>query len=312
MSRPVLPIARLLFTLIALVAVIAGPPPAEDPIERAYRRGMAAFERGDYEAAVRWFEQVVARAERELGPDDPRLATDLVNLAEVYRLTGRLEAAERLYRRALELDRRNPHIRPEELAITLNDLALLYRMQGRHEQAARLYREALQRLEQARGRDHPDVARVLANMAQLERALRRLPEALALARRAAAIAEARLPPDDPARRAILAGLERIRSELARAHAVPPSAADGAGGYVLQLAALGSPEAARTAARRLRARFAEALAGLPTLAPQPVDVAGKGRLWRVRFGPLADRVEAQRRCVAIRRAGGRCRVMAAGK
>ncbi len=56
-----------------------------------------AFVDGDYVEAGRWFDAAVKRAE-SFGAQDPRLATSLNGLAEIYRAQGRYTEAASLSR----------------------------------------------------------------------------------------------------------------------------------------------------------------------------------------------------------------------
>ncbi len=56
-----------------------------------------AFVDGDYVEAGSWFDAAVKRAE-SFGPQDPRLATSLNGLAEIYRAQGRYTEAASLSR----------------------------------------------------------------------------------------------------------------------------------------------------------------------------------------------------------------------
>ena len=48
------------------------------------------------------FEQALKLAEKRYGSNDPALAVELNNLAEVHRLMGQLDKAEALYIRAID------------------------------------------------------------------------------------------------------------------------------------------------------------------------------------------------------------------
>ncbi len=56
-----------------------------------------AFVDGDYVEAGRWFDAAIKRAEA-FGPQDPRSATSLNDLAEIYRAQGRYTEAASLSR----------------------------------------------------------------------------------------------------------------------------------------------------------------------------------------------------------------------
>jgi tetratricopeptide (TPR) repeat protein len=222
MPRPVFGAWRallLVFALLLLFGRVAAQAP--DPLSEAYEAGMRAFHAHDLETAATHFEKALAIARERYGTNDPRIATDLNNLAEVYRLLGRFDEAERLYREALALDQLHPTGNAAGMATTLNNLALLYRAQERFDAAEELYRQALRLLEEAVGPNHQDVARLLNNWAMLKLARGQPAEALELEKRAIDIAQRALSPDHPSLRVLQANLERIRSALAARHTASP-------------------------------------------------------------------------------------------
>lgn len=70
--------------------------------ETATMTGVQAFEQGHYPAAARQFQAALSIAEA-WQPDDPRLATSLMNLAIIYHAQGQYAAAAPLYQRTLTL-----------------------------------------------------------------------------------------------------------------------------------------------------------------------------------------------------------------
>lgn len=316
----------LVFALLMTLGRVAAQAP--DPLSEAYEAGMRAFHAHDLETAAKHFEKALTIARERYGADDPRIATDLNNLAEVYRLLGRFDEAERLYREALALDQRHPTGNAAGMATTLNNLALLYRAQERYAAAEELYRQALRLLEEAVGPNHQDVARLLNNWAMLKLTKGEPAAALELERRAIDIAQRALPSDHPSIRVLRANLERIKSALAASHAALPDGQGQAaeatdrtvaapavsapvGGFAVHLASMASEEAARTAAARLRAKHAF-LTGIGDLPPQPITLAGKGTFWRVLFGPFASRRAAEAVCAKAKAAGTDCFVRELGR
>ena len=89
--------------------------------------GIDAYQQGDYAEAEKQFGAALKEAEK-FGPQDPRLATSLNNLAELYRAQGRYAEAEPLHKRALAI--REKALGPEhpDVAQSLNNLAELYRL----------------------------------------------------------------------------------------------------------------------------------------------------------------------------------------
>jgi tetratricopeptide (TPR) repeat protein len=122
-----------------------------------------------------------------LGPDHPKLATHLNNLAQLLRATDRPDEAEPLYRRALDIDQAALGPNHPRIAGHLNNLAQLLHAINRVSEAESLYRRALAIDEESFGPDHPRIATHLSNLATLLKARGRLKEAEALYRRALAI-----------------------------------------------------------------------------------------------------------------------------
>jgi len=101
----------------------------------AYRKGLAAKQHGDYEAALRAFREAAA-----LEPEDSglfRLA------AEMAKALGRLGQAEALYLDALALDEARFGAGHPKVAAVLLDLATVYVEQERYEEAESLYQRSV-------------------------------------------------------------------------------------------------------------------------------------------------------------------------
>lgn len=123
----------------------------------------------------------------KFGPDDPRLAERLLDLAGLYRAHGEYAEAEPLYLRALGIQERALGSEHPRLAASLDALAAVYGTQGQHAHAEPLYRRALAIREKALGLEHPDVARSLDSYAALLRRMSRGTEATLMGARATAI-----------------------------------------------------------------------------------------------------------------------------
>ena len=119
------------------------------------------------------------------------------DLAQLLQRTNRLEEAEPLMRRALELDEAAFGKRHPAVATDLNNLANLLQETNRFEEAEPLMRRALELDEAAFGEQHPAVAILLSNLASLLHDTNRLEEAEPLMRRALAIDEAALDKQHP-------------------------------------------------------------------------------------------------------------------
>jgi tetratricopeptide (TPR) repeat protein len=154
---------------VGVLLLVAGLPAtgrAQLPPD-PYAIGLEHFYAGRYTEALPYFVTALDESEERFGEGAPETATDLNNLAELYRLLGRYDEAEPLYLRALALDEAKGGTDDPNLAASLNNLALLYRAQGRNDDAEHLYKRSLRLLEDAYGHSHPQVAMSLNNLAML-------------------------------------------------------------------------------------------------------------------------------------------------
>jgi tetratricopeptide (TPR) repeat protein len=135
--------------------------------------------------------------EKNFGPEHPRVAIELSNLAELLRATNRHVEAEPLLRRALAIGEESRGPDHPDFAIRLNNLAQLLQDTDRLDEAEPLMRRALAIDEKNFGPDHPRVATELNNLAELLKATNRLVEAEPLIRRALALGEKSFGPDHP-------------------------------------------------------------------------------------------------------------------
>lgn len=88
--------------LLIGVAGVSAQDTQEARWETATVTGVKAYEQGHYPAAARQFQAALAIAQ-EWQPDDPRLATSLMNMAIVYHTQGQYARAAPLYQRTLTL-----------------------------------------------------------------------------------------------------------------------------------------------------------------------------------------------------------------
>jgi len=128
--------------------------------------GAKAFEQHRYDEAEKWLKAALNEAEG-FGSNDPRLATTLDDLAEVYHAQGKDAEAEPLYKRSLAIREKAGVPDQSDQVGTLNGLADLYRAQGKYAEAEPLYKRSLAISEKNHGRTHPEVAASLDNLADL-------------------------------------------------------------------------------------------------------------------------------------------------
>jgi tetratricopeptide (TPR) repeat protein len=158
--------------LVPLVKATAPDEPAK-PVagdDEAWRlaraEGIRLFQTGQIPEAG----EALARAQQlaeAFGPLDPRLARSLSESAEWNRVQNRLDVAERLLVRSVEIfERRNEHHHPD-LAPSLNNLAGLYFSRGNGLRAEGLYQRALAIWQETLGPDDKRFAPVLFNLATI-------------------------------------------------------------------------------------------------------------------------------------------------
>lgn len=155
----------------------------------------------------------LALNERAFGPDHPKIATDLYNLARLLQATNRLDEAESLMRRVLAIDEATFGPEHPQVATRLKNLAQLLQVMKRPDEAKSLMDRALAIDEASFGPEHPDVARDLINLAMFFQDTNRLAEAEPLMRRAVGILEKSLGPDYPRSRVARRNLANLLQSL---------------------------------------------------------------------------------------------------
>ncbi|HTM19568.1 MAG TPA: serine/threonine-protein kinase [Kofleriaceae bacterium] len=127
--------------------------------------GVSFFDRGDRARAETYLLRAIATRERLLGPDDPRVAGPIDNLASVYSDDGDLVRSTALYQRALAIRERGLGPNHPDVGTTLNNLGIDYRKLGRLDQARAMLERAVRVRATALGADHPLVGNALVNLA---------------------------------------------------------------------------------------------------------------------------------------------------
>ena len=103
---------------------------------------MELYRTGKYDRAVVVAKKALEVAEKKVGPNHPRVATSLNNLAALYETQGQYAQAEPLYKRALAIDEKALGPDHPEVATDLENLASLYRATKRDEEAESLEQRA--------------------------------------------------------------------------------------------------------------------------------------------------------------------------
>ncbi len=103
--------------------------------DRYIDAGTEAYQQANYAEAEKQWTDALREAEK-FGPEDPRLATSLNNLGELYRLQGKYAEAEPLYQRSLAIWEKALGPEHPDVAMVLENYAGLLRETGREEEAS--------------------------------------------------------------------------------------------------------------------------------------------------------------------------------
>jgi tetratricopeptide (TPR) repeat protein len=184
--------------------------------------GKAYYYMAQWQKSEPLLRRALAIDEKSYGPDHPKVAVRLNNLAVLLWSTNQLAESELLVRHALAINEQSYGPVHPNVATNLNNLALLLKATNRPEEADTLMRRAVDIFEKAYGKDHPDVAASMSNLATFLQD-RNLPtEAEPLLRRALAIDVKSYGPDHPIvaiRLNNLAALLRDTNRLAEAESL---------------------------------------------------------------------------------------------
>ncbi len=152
---------------------------------------------------------MVAIKEKVLGPNHTEVGSALHNLAMMLVFEGRMEEAERLYKRAITIKEQALGPEHTETSNALYGLAELYAQQGRNADAEALYNRVLAIKEKQLGKEHTEVATVLAELAFVYVAEARYADAEPIYRRALAIKEKALGGEHPEVSTVLSDLAEL-------------------------------------------------------------------------------------------------------
>jgi tetratricopeptide (TPR) repeat protein len=167
---------------------LAGLPPHHPMVTEAdAAHASLAGLRGDTAAAVRLARESARRVEQAGGERSPWLPQVLCFLAEQLHLAGDFTESEKVYERALDVQRRRRGADHPDLVTSLRGLARLHLSRGNAAAALVRFRQALEIRTNALGDNHPDTAESLNDLASLQQQLGDLLTAEALFRRALVI-----------------------------------------------------------------------------------------------------------------------------
>lgn len=147
------------------IAIDAGNP-AQLAIELGGLSSLYAYTH-KYDQAEQAGEQELAEYVKAYGPQDPRVATALNDVAVNLDLNGKLAQAEQAYGRAMVLEEKAPSPDQGLVAQIEVNMGALYRKEGKYPQAESLMLQALASQAKVYGPNHPEVASTLSSLGLL-------------------------------------------------------------------------------------------------------------------------------------------------
>jgi tetratricopeptide (TPR) repeat protein len=153
--------------------------------------------RAAYSQAAPLLRDVLAISEKALGPEHPKTATSLNNLAYLLQEQGDLAGARPLHERALAIREKARGPEHPDTAMSLNNLANVLLDHGDFAGSRPLFERALAIREKALGPEHPDTATSINNLAFLLQEQGDLARVRPLFERALAIYEKARGPEHP-------------------------------------------------------------------------------------------------------------------
>jgi tetratricopeptide (TPR) repeat protein len=149
----------------ALVAIMSAETGVTPDPELLYRLGTFLLAKAVYGKAGELLTAALAAEEKQLGPDHPNVARDLVALARLLRETKRLPEAAAAARRALRIDETASPSSPAAIARDLNECGEILFLTPDFRARVPFYRRALQLRKSHFGLEHFAVAESLNNLA---------------------------------------------------------------------------------------------------------------------------------------------------
>jgi len=153
---------KIYFAVVVMLAVSTHAQ--EDVWEKLNAEAEELYQQERYYEAIDRGLEALKVAEETFVPDDIKIATTLIILAQSHQNLGEYSEAEPQYNRALEIIETVLGPDHPELAQLLINLADLYRIQGQYTQAEPHYERALAISESALGPDHPDISTALNSL----------------------------------------------------------------------------------------------------------------------------------------------------
>jgi len=127
--------------------------------------------KGDYDLALKYYEQSLEIQKALFGDRHPDVATSLNNIGFVYSKKGDYDLALKYYEQWLEIRKALFGDRHPDVASSLNKIGNVYSDKGDYDLALKYYEQSLEIRKALFGDRHPDVASSLNNISDAKRGL---------------------------------------------------------------------------------------------------------------------------------------------
>ena len=169
-----------------------------EPVALGYNNlGMAAFNLGDFDLAVRSMEETLRIRLALFGRKNPIIAVTLNNLGLMYARVGQAASAESCFLESVAIVKENSGARHRDVGYVLVHLANLYNEIGRYRDAEFAFMEACGIWKETFGAESTQVATILSNLGLLAREMGCFKEAEQYLQEAVRIGNSKLKTSDP-------------------------------------------------------------------------------------------------------------------
>ncbi len=190
---------------------------------------LALYSDGQYSRTEKIFKQLLEPPRKSPVANNLSTASDLQNLADIYRIQSKFKEAEIVANQALSI--RKKLLRPDDpdIAHSLSELASIYQGQGKFDEAEKLSTQALMIFDKTIGRNHSNVSFTLQILAQIYEIQGKFDEAERYYKQALSCEEKRKGPDSSGVAIVLGNLATfylIRNELTEVESLAKRAVTG--------------------------------------------------------------------------------------